>query len=715
MQELLSVLNPQQYEAVVTTDGYVRVIAGAGSGKTRVLTHRIAYIIEQGLAKPWEVLAITFTNKAAREMKERITDLLPEGNDVWASTYHAMCARMLRMHAPEIGYPQNFVVIDADDQKAVLKKFYTELALSAKEYKPASVLAFISNCKMAFVDPEEALKTAYTPQDKHFVELYRRYEAYLQKQQVFDFDDLILKALYLLQTNEMVRTKFQNRFRYIHVDEFQDTNEAQYELVKILGQQWQNICIVGDPDQAIYSWRGANDRLILEFDRDFPTTKTIILNQNYRSTANILGVANSLIANNPNRLPKDLQTQNDEGFKTQYHEAMSEEAEARYVCEQIMQLTSQGISSDEIAILYRANYLSRLMEMNLMNRGIAYQVYGGQNFYARKEIKDALAYLRLINNPNDDIAFERVVNEPKRGVGVASVAKLQLYANQYQISLMDALHEIEATGLGGKAKKALIEFYNQIMNLAQEQGRFTLDELLWEVLERSGYLDALREDDEEQARVENLGELRKSMRNFMEQSDDEVTLDYYLQEIALYTDQDTQNDTSAKVTLMTVHAAKGLEFPYVFVIGLNERIFPSQRAIEEDPRNLEEERRLAYVAFTRAQKRLYLTSAQGRDFITNMMKSPSRFIREIDEELLEGQKKLSNYQKNITKQFDNSNKNATMVNTIKEVVKGDLVIHRKFGEGTVLSVEGQMANIAFSPAYGVKKLLITHPALSKKN
>ncbi|MGL6058463.1 MAG: ATP-dependent helicase [Culicoidibacterales bacterium] len=715
MQQLLSILNPEQYEAVTTTSGYIRVIAGAGSGKTRVLTHRIAYIIEQGLAKPWEVMAITFTNKAAREMKERISQLLPDGNDVWASTYHAMCARILRMHAPEIGYPQNFVVIDSDDQKAVLKKFYTDLALSAKEYKPASVLAFISNCKMAFVTPEEALKTAYTLEDKNFVELYRRYDIYLTKQQVFDFDDLILKALYLLQTNESVRTKFQHRFRYIHVDEFQDTNEAQYQLVKILSGHWQNLCIVGDPDQAIYSWRGANDRLILDFDRDFPTTKTIILNQNYRSTANILDVANSLIANNPNRLAKDLLTQNDSGLKTQYHEAMSDEAEARYVCEQILNLVASGVQTDEIAILYRANYLSRLMEMNLMNRGIAYQVYGGQNFYARKEIKDALAYLRLINNPSDDIAFERIINEPKRGIGPATIAKLQLYANQYQISLMDTIHEIEAVGLTGKAKKTLITFYETLMNLYEAQSRFTLDELLWETLEVTGYLDALREDDEEQARVENLGELRKSMRQFMEQSDDEVSLDYYLQEIALYTDQDNQNDTTAKVTLMTVHAAKGLEFPYVFVIGLNERIFPSQRAIDEDPRNLEEERRLAYVAFTRAQKRLYLTSAQGRDFISNQPKTPSRFIGEIDEELLEGQKKLSNYQKNITKQFYNSNKSATMVDTIEELAKGDIVIHRKFGEGTVISVEGQMANIAFSPAYGVKKLLITHPALSKKN
>ncbi|MGL5914891.1 MAG: ATP-dependent helicase [Culicoidibacterales bacterium] len=715
MQELLSILNAEQYEAVTTTSGYIRVIAGAGSGKTRVLTHRIAYIIEQGLARPWEVMAITFTNKAAREMKERIAQLLPEGNDVWASTYHAMCARILRMHAPEIGYPQNFVVIDSDDQKAVLKKFYTDLALSAKEIKPASALAFISNCKMAFVNPEEALKTAYTPEDKHLVELYRRYDAYLNKQQVFDFDDLILKALFLLQTNESVRTKFQQRFRYIHVDEFQDTNEAQYQLVKILSSHWQNLCIVGDPDQAIYSWRGANDRLILDFDRDFPTTKTIILNQNYRSTANILDVANSLIANNPNRLAKDLLTQNDSGLKTQYHEAMNDEAEARYVCEQILTLTASGVKQDEIAILYRANYLSRLMEMNLMNRGIAYQVYGGQNFYARKEIKDALSYLRLINNLSDDIAFERVINEPKRGIGPATIAKLQLHANQYQISLMDTIHEIEAVGLTGKAKKTLMTFYETLMNLYEVQGRFTLDELLWETLEVSGYLDALREDDEEQARVENLGELRKSMRQFMEQSEDEVTLDYYLQEIALYTDQDTQNETTAKVTLMTVHAAKGLEFPYVFVIGLNERVFPSQRAIDEDPRNLEEERRLAYVAFTRAQTRLYLTSAQGRDFISNQPKTQSRFISEIDIELLEGQKKLSNYQKNITKQFYNSNKDATMVDTIEELTKGDTVIHRKFGEGTVISVEGQMANIAFSPAYGVKKLLITHPALSKKN
>lgn len=715
MQQLLSVLNPEQYDAVITTEGYVRVIAGAGSGKTRVLTHRIAYIIEQGLAKPWEVMAITFTNKAAREMKERISQLLPEGNEVWASTYHAMCARILRVHAPEIGYPQNFVVIDSDDQKAVLKKFYAELALAAKEYKPASVLAFISGCKMAFVTPDEALATAYTPQDKIMVELYRRYQAYLEKQQVLDFDDLILKALLLLQTNAEVREKYQRRFRYLHVDEFQDTNEPQYELVKILSSGWENLCIVGDPDQAIYSWRGANDRLILEFNRDFPTTKTIILNQNYRSTANILDVANSLIMNNPNRLKKDLLTQNPSGTKTYYHEAFNDDAEARFVCDQISLLTSQGIASDEIAILYRANYLSRLMEMNLMNRGIAYQVYGGQNFYARKEIKDALSYLRLINNPSDDIAFERVINEPKRGVGAASIAKLQLYANQYQISLMDAIHEIEAVGLTGKAKKSLITFHDQMLNLYEQQGRFTLDELLWEVLEVTGYLDALREDDEEQARVENLGELRKSMRQFMEQSDDEVTLDYYLQEIALYTDQDNQNDTTAKVTLMTVHAAKGLEFPYVFVIGLNERIFPSQRAIEEDPKNLEEERRLAYVAFTRAQTRLYLTSALGRDFISNLPKTQSRFISEIDPELLEGQKKLSNYQKDITKPFANSNKDATMVNTIKELAKGDNVVHRKFGTGTVISVDGQMANIAFSPAYGVKKLLITHPALSKVN
>lgn len=714
MQELLAVLNEQQYEAVTTTTGYVRVIAGAGSGKTRVLTHRIAYIIEQGLARPWEVLAITFTNKAAREMKERISELLPEGSDVWASTYHAMCARILRVHAPAIGYPQNFIVIDSDDQKAVLKNIYADLKQSAKDYKPASVLSYISNCKMAFIDPNQAKQTAYAQPETEYAEIYFRYDAYLRKQQVFDFDDLILKALFLLQTQADVREKYQQRFKYIHVDEFQDTNEAQYELVKILSGGWNNLCIVGDPDQAIYSWRGANDRLILEFDRDFKETKTIILNQNYRSTANILSVANSLISHNPNRLKKDLQTVNDSGKYTYYHEAFNEEAEARFVCEEIIDLANNGIAKSQIAILYRANYLSRLMEIQLMNRGIPYQIYGGVNFYARKEIKDALSYLRLLNNQHDDIAFERVVNEPKRGVGAASIAKLQRYANQFQCSLMKAIHEIEAVGLTGKAKKSLIEFHQVMQNLRNRQSKLTLDELLWETLEATGYLEALKADDEEQARVENLEELRKSMRSFMEQYDDEVTLDYYLQEIALYTDQDTQAENGNSVTLMTVHAAKGLEFPYVFVIGLNERIFPSQRAIDEDVKNVEEERRLAYVAFTRAQKRLYLTSAQGYDFISSTQKQPSRFISEIDEELLDGQKKLSNYQKNITKQFENSNKDATMIDTSQQLSKGDRVIHRKFGEGTVISVEGQMANIAFSPAHGVKKLLINHPALSKK-
>jgi len=706
----ISLLNSAQQQAVQTESGFVRIIAGAGSGKTRVLTERIAYLLEQDLCQPYEILAITFTNKAAKEMKERITKIVgAQADNMWVMTYHAFCARILRYHIHTLGYDRNFIILDTADQRAILREIYQRYGLKATELSIPMVLSTISNYKMNQVSVAKADELAFTTESKQIVKLYDDYERYLVAQKVLDFDDLLLKTLKLFEEFPEVLAQYAKRFKYLHVDEFQDTNDVQFRLVESLATVNKNLYIVGDPDQSIYGWRGAIGRLIEDFDQKYPTTETIILEQNYRSTQTILDAANQLIQNNTNRLKKNLFSENKKSHAIEVYEATDEKNEADYVAIKIGSMVREFGKSilENTVILYRANYLSRAIEEGLIRHGIPYTIYGDTRFLDRKEIKDMLAYLHLLLNPNTDLAFRRVINEPKRNVGEKTLERMQLLAAQHEASLFEALSITINQAGKGKAKQQLGAFYQVISEGHESLQSMSLAESLDYIYEESGYKEMLTKDDLQIGRVDNIAELRQSLLEYEQQSDAENTaeiLSLYLQEMALLSSVDKEQSPFS-VSLMTVHAAKGLEFDNVFVIGLNDDIFPSKRAVEEGA--LEEERRLAYVAITRAKQHLYVSFANGFNMMSKEMKTPSPFLYES--RLLTNRSKPM-FEQSATFVQKPPKKSPEDMSYRERGEKdgfktGDKVQHKKFGDGVVVDVDGNMVTVAFSAEFGIKSLM----------
>jgi len=634
---LLESLNPSQLDAVEHTEGPLLILAGAGSGKTRVLTHRVAYLIDQGLAAPEEVLAITFTNKAAREMKDRVALLVgPDSRRMWVSTFHAFCARILRAHAEKLGYKREFTIYDGADQVRLVKRCIVELGKDPKRFNPRSFQAQISSAKNVLMAPDDFLRNTEGYIAENVAEVYDLCQKRLYENNAMDFDDLIMQTVALLELFPEVRERYQTRFKYIHVDEYQDTNHAQYRLVNILAAGHRNLCVVGDDDQSVYSWRGADIRNILDFERDYPEAKVVKLEQNYRSTQTILDAANAVVANNASRKPKALWTAGGEGERIRVFAGSDEYAEARFVVSEVERLIEREASPRDISVFYRTNAQSRALEDVLVREGVPYQVVGGVRFYERAEVKDAMAYLSVISNPDDSVSLERIINVPKRGLGNTSVAKLQDYARRNGISLYGALAEAEAVGLTGAAKKACRGVRDLFEGLRVAAREVPPAELIGAVLDESGYRQELEAEDtvEAESRLENLEELINAAREY-ERVEPDPKLEGFLQEQALYSDQDSLTSEGGSVTLMTLHNAKGLEFGHVFVVGMEEGTFPHARSLDEH--NLEEERRLAYVGITRARETLTLTHAKLRSsWGEREYRMPSRFLSEIPDEYKSG-------------------------------------------------------------------------------
>jgi len=762
MNPLLNGMNDRQAEAVQTTEGPLLIMAGAGSGKTRVLTHRIAYLIDEKMVNPWNILAITFTNKAAREMKERAAALNPATQDCLIATFHSMCVRILRREADHIGYNRNFTIVDPGEQRTLMKRILKNLNLDPKKWNERAILGTISNAKNDLIDEVAYANLAGDIYTEIVAKCYTAYQKELRQSEAMDFDDLIMLTLRLFDQNPDVLTYYQQRYQYIHVDEYQDTNHAQYQLVKLLASRFKNICVVGDADQSIYGWRGADMQNILDFEKDYPEAKVVLLEENYRSTKTILQAANEVIRNNRNRRPKNLWTQNEDGEEIVYYRANDEQDEALFVARTIDQLSREGYSHKDFAVLYRTNAQSRTVEEALLKANIPYTMVGGTKFYSRKEIRDVISYLNLIANPSDNISYERVVNEPKRGVGPGTVEKIRDFASSQEISLLDASANILLSPVKGKAAQAVYDFANMLLDLRERLDDFTVTELVEAVLEKTGYAAALAAQAtlESQARIENIEEFLSVTKNFDESPDnptDESGLDKlsrFLNDLALIADTDDGDTESSEVTLMTLHAAKGLEFPVVFLVGMEENVFPLSRA-SEDEDELEEERRLAYVGITRAEKILYLTNANSRMLYgkTNY-NHPTRFLREISSDLLnyQGLARPANssfkvsYTNSDTSKFGQGmslaqalqerkrqaapssistgslpfGKSGQSQPTKPEVAWaiGDIAHHKKWGDGTVLAVSGsgnsQELKINF-PEVGLKKVLASIAPIEKKS
>jgi DNA helicase II / ATP-dependent DNA helicase PcrA len=634
---LFESLNPTQQDAVEHTEGPLLILAGAGSGKTRVLTHRVAYILDRGLAAPEEVLAITFTNKAAQEMKDRVALLVgPDSRRMWVSTFHAFCARILRVHADKLGYKREFTIYDQADQVRLVKRCIVELGKDPKRFNPRSFQSQISAAKNVLMTPEDFLRSTEGYIAENVAEVYDLYQRRLYESNAMDFDDLIMQTVALLEIFPEVRERYQTRFKYIHVDEYQDTNHAQYRLVNILAAAHRNLCVVGDDDQSVYSWRGADIRNILDFERDYPEAKVVKLEQNYRSTQTILDAANAVVANNALRKAKELWTAGPQGERIRVFTASDEYAEARFVVSEIQRVIDSGARPVDVAVFYRTNAQSRALEDVLVREGVPYQVVGGVRFYERAEIKDAMAYLAVISNPSDSGSLERIINVPKRGLGSTSVARLQEHARRNGISLYEALAEVERVDLTGAAKKAcraVLSLFEGWRVAAQE---VPPAELIGAVIDESGYRAELVAENtvESESRLENLEELINAAREY-ERVEPEPTLAGFLQEQALYSEQDALSSAGGKVALMTLHNAKGLEFDHVLVVGMEEGTFPHARSLDEH--NLEEERRLAYVGITRAKRSLTLSYAKLRsNWGEREYQMPSRFLAEIPEGLKAG-------------------------------------------------------------------------------
>ena len=757
---LLTGMNDRQAEAVQTTEGPLLIMAGAGSGKTRVLTHRIAYLIDEKLVNPWNILAITFTNKAAREMKERAYTLNPATEDCLIATFHSMCVRILRREADHIGYNRNFTIVDPGEQRTLMKRILKTLNLDPKKWNERAILGTISNAKNDLIDEVAYASLAGDMYTEIVAKCYEMYQKELRQSEAMDFDDLIMLTLRLFDKNPDVLTYYQQRYQYIHVDEYQDTNHAQYQLVKLLASRFKNICVVGDADQSIYGWRGADMQNILDFEKDYPEAKVVLLEENYRSTKTILQAANDVIKNNRNRRPKNLWTQNADGENIVYYRANDEQDEALFVAKTIDELSS---TSDyvyrDFAVLYRTNAQSRNIEEALLKANIPYTMVGGTKFYSRKEIRDVISYLNLIANTSDNISFERVVNEPKRGVGPGTVEKIRNFAAGQEMSLLDASSQIMLSPVKGKAAQAVFDFANLILNLREQLDELTVTEVVELVLEKTGYTEQLAAQAtlESQARIENIEEFLSVTKNFDEnpENDTEETgldrLSRFLNDLALIADTDDGDQESSEVTLMTLHVAKGLEFPVVFIIGMEENVFPLSRAAEDED-ELEEERRLAYVGITRAEKVLFLTNANSRLLYgkTNYNR-PTRFLNEINSSLLDYQGLArpantsfkASYVNGKAVQFGQGmslaqalqerkrqaapssisssqlpfGKNVAANQPTIDWAIGDIAHHKKWGDGTVLEVSGsgssQELKINF-PEVGLKKLLASVAPIEKK-
>ncbi|WP_281509084.1 ATP-dependent helicase [Faecalibaculum rodentium] len=713
MSSVIDSLNAPQKEAALTLDKDVRIIAGAGSGKTRVLMARIASLVDNGIL-PWRILAITFTNKAAREMKERLQTLLQDAaRDVRISTIHSLCVRILREDASAIGYPKNFTILDGDDQKSMLRTIYKELDMDRTTFPPSAVLGKISGWKTAGYSPEEAQDQTDGPEAK----AYELYERQLEDMKAMDFDDLLLKTRHLLGTNQEVRDKWQNRLDYIHVDEFQDVDPVQYDIIRLLKRPDAFLCVVGDPDQTIYTWRGAAVDIILNFARDFPNTRTVILNENYRSSQTILDAANALIAHNHGRIEKDLFSSIESDRKIETFQAQDESQEPLQVARDITRARKEGLEYRDIAVLYRSNYLSRGIERVLGKLRIPYRIYGGIRFYERQEIKDMLSYLKLITEPDPedpaqkslDLAVMRVINVPRRGIGARTVEKLQKEAADRGLNLLEVLRDPQT--VSGAAAKKFAPFVELVDEMKSLRASVPLDELMMRMAFDSGYM-AMLKDTREEDREENIEELQADIRQALQENPD-LTLEEYLQDLSLFTDRDEEAGNA--VSLMTVHAAKGLEFEQVHIVGLNEGVFPSLRAMEEAGRDgLEEERRLMYVALTRAKKALYLSWNSGYSFQLDRHKTPSRFIQEIPEDYVKQESTpLDNYPVHKSPQGQSRKSRGRAPKPTTRLRKGDHVEHTVYGAGVVTDVQKDIVSVAFGHPNGVRKLNMHHPSLQK--
>ena len=707
-----SSLNDKQKEAVIDDSKHLRIIAGAGSGKTRVLTMRIAYLIEQKHINPKNVLAITFTNKAANEMKNRISEMLGEAGDgAFISTIHSLCVRILKEEIGVFGYPRNFTIVDGDDQKTILKEAYKEFNIDKKDLSYGSALDYIANCKYEELSYEKALDQAYG--EKKLVDkanVYKYYDERLKSLYALDFDDLILFTVRLFKLHKDILQKWSSKFIYIHVDEFQDIDKTQYELIKLLSSTHDNVYVVGDPDQTIYTWRGADVNIIVNFDKDFKNTKTIILNQNYRSTNNILEGANSLIKYNKSRVPKDLFSENGDGDKIVHKTLPDETSEAYYVVSCIQSLLKQGYEYNDIAILYRSNYLSREVEKVFIENRIPYVIYGGIRFYERMEVKDILSYLRLIVT-GDDLAFQRVINQPKRGIGQKSIDTIFSLAKDNNISM----YEVVKQGLFAKNQSVLESFVDMVERWKSSLDGKPLEEVLTDVFEQSGYRSMLEKENETE-RIENVKSLIDDIKDYQETYPGS-TLAGYLSMISLYTDK-ANTDGSASVSLMTIHASKGLEFKVVFVVGLSEGIFPSERTMLEQ-KGVEEERRLAYVAYTRAKEKLTLTDTSSFSYVVNSAKTTSRFVNEVDEKYIEHLDKPVLKQQSVfdvpfTTKISSIEPKKEAPRRPSRYRKSDVVIHKIFGEGVVVKCDGDFVTVAFSYPHGTKTIKADHPSIRKK-
>lgn len=734
-------LNPQQAEAVINTEGPMLIMAGAGSGKTKVLTCRVANLLQKGV-RPYRILAITFTNKAAAEMRERVNNMSgPAAKDVWLFTFHAFCARFLRMEIDKLpGYGGNFAIYDTADSQNLIKQILKEMNLDDKRFQPSGILSRISNAKNALQDAAAFARQAGDFYEQKVADIYSRYEQKLQLNNALDFDDLLMLSIKLLQENKEVREKYQDRFDYLLVDEYQDTNHAQYLLTKFLAAKHRNICVVGDADQSIYGWRGADIQNILDFEKDYPDAKVIKLEQNYRSTQIILDAANAVIENNTGRKPKNLWTENKSGADIIYFQAVDERDEARFVIEQLQNLQrTENKKLGDMAILYRTNTQSRIFEEMLIKSGISYNMVGGLKFYERKEIKDIIAYLRVIFNPADSLSLLRIINVPKRGIGDASLAKIQAYAAANNVSLFEAVSNAAAIdGLSSRFVSKLDDLAGiifELMNLANEA---PVEDLIDRVLRDTGYLEELENErtPQAQSRIDNLHELLSVAQEFAA-SEEENNLENFLAHVALVSDIDDTELGEDAITLMTLHSSKGLEFPVVFLVGMEEGLFPHARTLMDET-EIEEERRLCYVGITRAKEKLFLSSTKMRTIYGNTVTyPPSRFLQEIPARLVKTIKRqerfsaLENFKQVSEKYSARPQKPASTFNphsfmpqkpaaaaggTGTRFNTGDRVSHSKWGEGMVVSVkdspDGQEVKVAFAGA-GVRSLLTKYAVLKK--
>ncbi|CAK1227868.1 Superfamily I DNA or RNA helicase (UvrD) [Fructobacillus tropaeoli] len=745
VEELTKGMNSKQAEAVRTTEGPLLIMAGAGSGKTRVLTHRVAHLIEDLDVAPWRILAITFTNKAAREMRERIGKLVDEqlAQSVWVSTFHALAVRILRRDGERIGLGKNFTILDSSAQKTLVKRVINDLNLDSNQYDPRTILGTISNAKNDLLTAKDYQEQAANFYEERVAEVYSSYQKALRQAQSVDFDDLIMLTIELFEKAPDVLQRYQDQFRYLHVDEYQDTNDAQYKIVNMLAQGSKNLAVVGDADQSIYGWRGANMQNILNFEKDWPEAKSVFLEQNYRSTQSILDAANDVINHNNERVPKKLWTENGVGDKITYYRAQSAQDEAYYVLGQIQKGQREDHKSlSDFAILYRTNAQSRAMEESLVKANIPYTIVGGHKFYDRKEILDIMAYLSLVANPADNAALERIINVPKRAIGQSTVDRLFTFANQVNLPMLAAIDQVEmAQDIRPAAVTKLLSFAEMVHNFRQQAEFLTVSELTDLILEQSGYRQELqaKSDPESQSRLENLDEFLSVTKEFDDkydaQAEDAVNpLTDFLGSTALMADLDNVEEDSGVVTLMTLHAAKGLEFPTVFLIGLEEGLFPLGRAAQDEDQ-LEEERRLAYVGITRAEQKLYLTNAFSRLLYgRTQANQPSRFIDEISPELIEqaypagGSGVSAGLSSKLLRATSTTYQGAAKASPVQKKSAGttgaegvtwqagDKVSHKKWGIGTVVSVTGDQADqelkVAF-PEDGIKQLLAAFAPITR--